>query len=253
VISNNRLTRPEQREVPNGAALRAYTRVPIEVLVGGLTVAPFIVLAYFYPALPERIPVFLDFHGNVQVWAAKGILSVFRVPAMAVDLQILCLLMKYGAVQSGASLSAKNAAAYQQFQKRATALSVSLWEWLRCAVAFKMCAESLDITLLGRERQHFLKNAVWATPWLAALVGIVVALFYGFKILAVKNEMKKAGLADAKTPVAKEHLYRGFFYFNPDDPALFASGYLFNFANKWLYVFFLAIVAYPLLVLSTSL
>lgn len=252
MISKNRLTRPEPREDRSGA-LRAHTSVPIEVLVGGLTVAPFVVLVYFYPALPERIPLFLDFHGNVQVWALKNLLSVFRVPAMAVDLQILCLLMKYGAVRSGASLSARNVAAYQPFQKRATALGTALWDWLRCAVAFKMCAESLEITLLGQERQHFLKNAVRATPWIAALLGIVVALFYGYKLLTTKNEIKKAGLTNVEAPVAKEHLYRGFFYYNPDDPALFASRYLFNFANKWLYVFFLAVVAYPLLVFSTSL
>ena len=252
MISKNRLTRPEQREDRSGA-LRAYTSVPCEVLVGGLTIAPFIVLAYFYPTLPERIPVFMDFHGNVQVWAVKGILSVFRVPAMAVDLQILCLLMKYGAVQSGASLSDKNVTAYQPFQKRATALSTALWDWLRGAVALKMCAESLEITLQSPGRQYFLMNAVRATPWIAALLGILVALFYGYRLLATKNEMKRAGLTKVETPAAKEHLYGGFFYYNPNDPALFASRYLFNFANKWLYVFFLSIVAYPLLVFSTSL
>ena len=39
----------------------------------------------------------------------------------------------------------------------------------------------------------------------------------------------------------------GIFYYNSADPSLFADKYLFNFANKWLYVFLVCLLCLPLL------
>ena len=44
------------------------------------TIVPFLVLSYFYPAVPERVPLFLNLRGDVETWAEKTALSVFRVP-----------------------------------------------------------------------------------------------------------------------------------------------------------------------------
>jgi hypothetical protein len=40
-------------------------------------------MAYFYPVLPERVPLFLTLSGEVAVWGEKNLLSVFRVPLLA--------------------------------------------------------------------------------------------------------------------------------------------------------------------------
>ena len=77
-----------------------YTSVTLEIAVVALTLLPILVLIYFYPTLPDSIPVFLNLGGEVEVSAAKSIISVFRVPAMAIDLQLIFLLMKYGTIKS---------------------------------------------------------------------------------------------------------------------------------------------------------
>src|SRR6267143_6491400 len=82
--------------------LRDYTNIPFEVFITAFTILPFFVLAYYYPMLPERVPLIMNLNGEVAVWAQKSVLSVFRVPLMAVDTQLVCLLMKYGVVQSDA-------------------------------------------------------------------------------------------------------------------------------------------------------
>lgn len=86
-----------QTSHPQPPQLR-YTNVPFEIFICVLTFLPFFVLAYFYSDLPARVPLFLNLEGEVSVWAKKTLLSVFRVPLMALLTQVICSLMRYGAV-----------------------------------------------------------------------------------------------------------------------------------------------------------
>lgn len=230
-------------------SLSDYTSIPVEILVVTLSLAPILVLIYFFAVLPERIPVFLNFHGEVEKWAAKSVASVFRLPAMAIDLQLLCLLMKYAVVQSRLSVSDNNAEAIWQYQDRITSLTSGLWDLLRSLVAIKMCAESLSILSLSDNQFHSLKVALWAIPWIAAILSIVGAVVYGFRLLVAKRNMKKStGRAHVEKEVDKAHLLAGLIYYNRNDPAPLAGKYLFNFANKYVYALFACLLAYPLLV-----
>lgn len=71
---------------PSDAAsrrLRHYTNIPFEIFVALLTLLPFFALAYSYTYLPDRVPLFLNLGGEVEVWGKKTLLSVFRVPTIA--------------------------------------------------------------------------------------------------------------------------------------------------------------------------
>jgi uncharacterized membrane protein len=226
-----------------------YTNTAFEIFVVVFTALPFFVLAYFYHALPDRVPVFLKLNGEVGTWAGKSVLSVFRVPLMAVVTQTVCLLMKYGAVQSKAFAPLGIAAGRAELQKQYLGLNASLWDWFRWSIAFKMSAESLDEIFLGLERFKFLSRPTFVVTAVAASVGVGGALFYGYRLLVVGRELKeKFGGAKAQGPSDARRVYGGIFYFNPSDPALFAGGYVFNLANKWAWIFIACIVAYPLLV-----
>jgi uncharacterized membrane protein len=229
--------------------LRDYTNLPFEIFVLALTVLPFFVLAYFYPALPERVPVFMKLNGEVETWAGKSVLSVFRVPLMAVVTQAVCLLMKYGTAQSKAVAPLGLDAARAELRRQYLSLNASLWDWLRLSVAFKMSAESLDEIFLSLEQFKFLSRPTFIITAFAALVGVGGALFYGYRLLVVGREMKeKAGDAKALESLDARRVYGGVLYFNPHDPALFAGRHVFNMANKWAWAFIACIIAYPLLV-----
>ncbi len=230
-------------------SLRHYTSILVEILVVTLSVAPILLLIYFYPVLPERIPLFLNLHGEVENWAEKSVASVFRVPAMAIDLQLVCLLMKYAVVRSQLSVSDNKTQAFWQYQDRMTSLTSSLWDLLRSFVALKMCAESLSILFLSDSHLYSLKIAVWAIPWIAAILSVVGAVVYGLRLLGAKRNMRKlTGEANFEKEVDKAHLLAGLIYYNPNDPAPLAGKYLFNFANKYVYALFGCLLAYPLLV-----
>jgi uncharacterized membrane protein len=223
-------------------SLKDYSNASFEILIGVLTIAPVIVLIAFYQQLSSQVPVFLNWRGEVEVWAAKSIGSVFRVPAMALDLQLICLLMKYGAVKSGRGVEGLMA----DYQERVVRLTTLLWDWLRCLVAFKMAAASLEILFMSIDRLRFLLTPAWILTWTAALVSILAAGFYGYRLWQLKR--KRGSLIATIETSDRNHLIRGLIYFNSQDPALFVEKYLVNFGNKWAYVLLLSLVAYPLIV-----
>ena len=232
-------------------SLRDYTSIPFEIFIAAFSILPFFVLAYFYPVLPERVPLFLNLSGEVAVWAEKSGLSVFRVPLMAVDTQLICLLMKYATVQSETVTPFEISKEQADYRKQYVGLNVGLWDWFRCLVAFKMSAASLDTIFLSLERFKFLSRPAFAVTAIAALLSIAGALFYGYRLLVVRREMKeKFGDSQLQKPIDTRHVYGGVLYFNPSDSAVFVSKYVFNFANKWVWVFISCLIAYPLIVFS---
>ena len=229
--------------------LRYYTKIPLEIVVAVFSILPFIVLAYFYSVLPDRVPLFMKLNGEVAVWAGKSVLSVFRVPLMAVVTQVACLLMKYGTVQYKDLAPLEIAVEQTKLREQYIGLNAGLWDWLRWTVAFKMSAESFDTIFLSLERFKFLSRPVFIITAIAAGVGVVGAIFYGIRLLVVRREMKeKFGDEKVQAEVDARHVYGGVFYFNLADTHLFSSKYVFNFANKWAWIFIACIIAYPLLV-----
>jgi len=235
--------------MPSPQPLRAYTNIPFEIFIIVFTVLPFFVLAYFYSVLPDRVPLFMKLSGEVAVWTEKTPLSVFRVPLMAVVTQVVCMLMKYGTVQSKAIAPFEIAIEQTKLHEQYLSLNAGLWDWFRWTVAFKMSVESFDTIFLSLERFKFLSRPAFIITAIAAVLGVAGALFYAYRLLVVRREMKeKFGDAKAQEPVDTRHVYGGVLYFNPSDSVLFASKYVFNFANKWAWVFIGCMIAYPLLV-----
>jgi uncharacterized membrane protein len=229
--------------------LRDLTNIKFEVFIVAFTILPFFILAYFYSLLPERVPQFLTLTGEVETWAKKSVISVFRVPLMAVVTQIVLLLMRYGTLQSGALASFEVAGEPSKLREQYFRLNAGLWDWFRWTVAFKMSAESLSTIFLSLERFKFLARPTFVISAMASLIGVAGALFYLYRLLVVRRDMKaRFGNEYVQKSVDKRHVYGGVLYFNPSDPALFVSKYIFNFANRWAWIFIACIIAYPLLV-----
>lgn len=229
--------------------LRDLTNIKFEIFIVAFTILPFFVLAYFYSLLPERVPQFLTLTGEVETWAKKSVISVFRVPLMAVVTQIVCLLMKHGTLQSGAVASLEVAREQSKPQEHYLRLNAGLWDWFRWTVAFKMSAESLSTIFLSLEWFKFLARPTFIITALASLIGVAGALIYLYRLLVVRRDMKaRFGDEYVPKPVDTRRVYGGALYFNPSDPALFVSKYIFNFANRWAWIFIACIITYPLLV-----
>ena len=239
-----------QTSFPKHQRLRDYTSTPFELFIALFSILPFFALAYFYTALPERVPLFLSLTGEVAVWGEKSWMSVFRVPLMAVVTQVFCLLMKYGIVQSEAALPAESYSDYARLRKQLVFINVGLWDCFRLLVAFKMSAASLNTIFLSIERFKFLSRPAFVIAFIAGTLSIAGALFYGYRLLSVRRKIKQSfkDVPETQRAVDVERVYGGMLYFNPSDSALFVSRYAFNFANKWVWVFLGCLLVYPLLV-----
>jgi uncharacterized membrane protein len=231
---------------PPQPQFRDYINLPFEVLIAISAVLPILVLIYFYPTLPERVPEYLNLHGEVEVWGRKGFASVFRLPLMAIDLQMLCLLTKYGLWKGKVAQPFEDTK--DIYKEESFKLSLSLMDWFRAFIAIKLGASSLEVIVFSIERFHFLTTATRVTSWAASILGVVGAGFYSCRLLMVNRKLKPAG-ADAKVPrqTDKSHLHGGIFYYNPADPSWFTDKYLPNFGNGWIYVFFACLFCLPLL------
>ena len=227
--------------------LRDYTSTPLEVFIVAFTFIPFFVLAYFYQSLSAQVPLFLNLSGDVETWAEKSVLSVFRVPLLALITQVALLIVKYGAVQSKPVALLDLTAGQAKLQDQYLRLSIGLWDWFRWAVAFKMIAESLDTIFLSMDRFRYLGRPAFIMSAIGAGLGVVGALVYLYRLLVASRAMKVQNVRVAG-PVKAEHVYGGVLYFNPSDSALFVSKHILNFGNKWVWVLIASIILYPLLV-----
>ena len=196
-----------------------YTNLPLEIFVFALTVLPFLLLAYFYSTLPDRVPLFMKLNGEVAEWGQKSVLSVFRVPLLAVIMQIVCFLMKYEMVQAHAAVVSTD---HSKLQERYLSLSSGMWDWFRWTIAVKMSAESLHTVFLTTPRYNSLSQPTFLVTAIVALFGAAGALLYLYRLLLVARELKKQF---------------------PN-----VSKYRFNFANPRLWALIACAIAYPLLV-----
>lgn len=225
-----------------------YTNIPFEVFIAAFTVLPILVLIYFYPALPERIPEYLNLRGEVAVWGSKNFVSVFRLPLMAIDLQMLCLLGKYGSWQGKAALPFEQTEKQAIYMEDSLKLQMNLWDWFRALIAVKLSTSSVEVIFLSIERFNFLSTPVRVISWTVAILGIVGLIFYSYRLRKVNSKLKEEGGNENFPPqIDASHLRGGVIYYNPADPLIFKDKYLFNFANKWVYVFLICLICLPLL------
>ena len=148
---------------------RDHSNIYVEILISLLTLVPIPLLIYFYPSLPERIPEYMDLAGNVTQWGAKSFLSVFRLPLMAIDIQILCLLTKFGIRQSDELVG-------------------KLIDWLRIFTAIKLAVSSVEPIVYGIERSQFLSSSTRGISWIASAVGVAGVFYYGWQLRKVKRK-----------------------------------------------------------------
>ena len=163
-------------------------------------------------------------------------------------MQLIALLVKYGLWQGEIAQPVENAAEYAVRREQFLKLNMNLWDWLRVLIAVKFAESSLDVVFFSIPRYRFLLTEVRVIPWATAVLGILGAGFYGYRLFMVNRKLKEMGGGRRVSPqIDRSHLHGGILYYNPADPSWFVGKYLINFANKWVYVFLVCLLCLPLL------
>lgn len=219
--------------------LRDYTFVVLELLVAVLTITTFVILAYHYPSIPERVPVHWGFGGIPDRWARKTISTVFFLPILATYLQVWFLLLKYDIVHAKMTLPADQAEIYLAAKEQLIVASSRMLDWLRGLLAGLLSLVSMFVLLTTIDSfRHWMPIAnllVW--PFLG--LTLIVMGYYIYRFMAINSALEATtGNSNVQRETEAEKWSNGgLFYYNPDDPALIVEkrdglGFTYNFAGK---------------------
>jgi uncharacterized membrane protein len=239
--------------------LSEYTNIYLEGTVLCLMVVPSLFLIYYYPQLPEKIPVHWDWLGRPDAFARKSFGSVFFLSMMLVYLQGLFLLIKHGLLTVKMTLPFERAEEYLRGKEQFLSMVMRLMDYVRALVALMMGALVLNIVLSSVEPLRHLTNIAALINALSMVLLTASCVYFTFRLLRLDRRLKKAvGRVYVQRGRDAAHWYAGgLFYYNPEDPALFVEklvgfGYTFNMANRRVYVY-LAYILLPPLLLSWGL
>lgn len=234
--------------------LADYTKLSLEIVLVLLTIAPIFVLIYFYPQLPERIPMHWNWKGEADEWTQKSYFAVFSLAAMIVYMQVLLLLIKRGMLGVKMTLPAEHTEQYLSLKEAALALTVRFMDWMRLLLCIFMGSVSANIAFSAIEHLRPLSKIVTGAAWVSGVLMFVAMVVAFYRFYKVDRRLKtEVGRVYVQTQKDAAHWYLGgLIYFNREDPALFVEklvgwGYTFNMGNKWVYFYLAIMIAVPVL------
>jgi uncharacterized membrane protein len=216
-----------------------YTHLWIEGLVVLFTLAAFGVLAYFYPRLPEMLPVHWNASGEADDWSRKSLSSVFFLPALGVYLQVVFFVIKRDFVQAKMTLPATNTEEYLRGKEKYLTANMSLLDLARALVAALFC--SISLLMICTTMPEFKRYETFAFAAVLSSVGVLLVGmgYFLWRMVAVNRELDELTGDDYVQRAAEEEHWRhgGLTYYNPDDPALIVEkltgiGYTLNLAHR---------------------
>jgi uncharacterized membrane protein len=219
--------------------LADYTHILLEALIVLLVIAPTVALVYFYPMLPERVPVHWGLNGQPDGWARKTFTTVFFLPVLATYLQAWFLLLKYDLVHAKMTLPAEQAETYLKFKEQLIVASMRMMDWVRGLIAVMLGIVSQLILLTTIEGLRHLLPVANLLIWPCIGLLLTVCFYYIYRFMAINNGLEAAtGNSNVeRESEAEKWTSGGLFYYNPNDPALIVEkrdglGYTYNFAGK---------------------
>jgi uncharacterized membrane protein len=234
--------------------LADYTTFPLEIALVLLTIAPILVLVYYYPQLPERIPIHWNWKGEADEWTSKTYFAVFSLAAMIVYMQGLLLLIKRGVLGVKMTLPAEHTQQYLSLKEAALALTVRFIDWMRLLLCIFLGSVAANIAFSAVEHLRFLSRIVTVLAWFSGVLMFVAMAVAFYRFYRVDRRLKtEVGRVYVQTQKDAAHWYLGgLIYFNREDPALFVEklvgwGYTFNLGNKWVYFYLAIMIAVPLM------
>lgn len=238
--------------------LGEHTNLFLELVLALALLLPVGLLIYYYPELPERLPVHWNARGEPDGWARKSFLTVFLLPILGVYLQVVFLTVKHGVLQTKLTLPAQQAEEYLRLKEKGIGMMVQLMDRLRLVVTVLFATLELNLLATTLEQYTHWKPYLNIGLWGLAILVPILTIFSVLGMVRLDAELReKVGRVYVQRPEdAKCWYLGGLIYYNPNDPAVFVEklvgiGMTVNMGN-WRALLYLAIflVPIPLFVLA---
>jgi uncharacterized membrane protein len=222
--------------------LKDYTRYWLEIAVVVFTLAPFAVLYYFFPQLPDQVPVHWGFNGQADRWETKSLITVFAPLLVGLFVQIPVFCLKAETIKARMRVPLENAEKIFSLKEMSLLANCNLLDWLRLMVAvlFANIACSILAVLASESVSTFIN--IWA--WVSVLLLLVGIGYFFFQLRTINQEIKAiAGQFTFQSQTEAESWNNEVIYYNQSDSSFMVekpsgTGYTFNFANQksWFYL-----------------
>ncbi|HKR01894.1 MAG TPA: DUF1648 domain-containing protein [Pyrinomonadaceae bacterium] len=234
--------------------LADYTNLLLEIVVVALTIAPVLLLIYYYPQLPERIPTHWNWRGEPDAWTQKSYFSVFSLAAFLVYMQGLLLMIKHGLLGVKMTLPAEHTEEYLLLKEASLGITIRFMDWMRLLLCVLLGALTSNIAFRAIEQLRFLSKVVTGAIWASGALMFVAIAVSVYRFYKVDHRLRtEVGRVYVQRQKDAAHWYLGgLIYFNREDPALWVEklvgwGYTVNLGNKWFYLYLALMVGVPLL------
>jgi uncharacterized membrane protein len=247
----SRLATPLKRRL-----LRDFSSYWLELSVIFSTIIPFSILIFYYPALPEVVPVHWNASGEADRWAQKSLSSVFFVPALAVFLQIFLIIFKQDIIQARFRVPAEYAERVLSLKEISLRANAGLIDW--CRLVLGLLLGTVGLLVLSPILEPSLAAALNHSTWAFLTMLLAGTAFYLYRMILVSREIKSlTGQVTFQTANEMAGWTDGLFYYNPQDTAFMVEkpggvGYTINFAHKRSLIY-LALILTPVLFLLVDL
>lgn len=243
------------------SALRArgladYTHLWLEAAMVLLVATTFALLAYYYPLLPERMPVHWNLSGEPDKWARKSIAVVFFLPVLGVYLHLFFLVLKHDIAHAKMTLPDAHTAEFLQGKERYLSANIRLIDWVRASLALLFLIISLAMVTTAIDELNRYMRPISIALWLIVAVMIVGIIYFIWRMKRINDALRRvAGEWYVQRPGDERHWrHGGLTYYNPEDPALVVEklvgyGYTLNMAHPGIWARALLLAGVPLFVM----
>ncbi|HLM60892.1 MAG TPA: DUF1648 domain-containing protein [Pyrinomonadaceae bacterium] len=227
--------------------LRDFSNLLIEVAIVLLVIAPFVILRFYYPHLPDIVPIHWNAAGEADGWAAKSFSSIFFMPVLTACLQSFLIILKQDIIQARLRVPADNAEMILSLKEISLRANVGMIDWCRLTVGILLATAALLV--LSPIVPPSVSDGLNILIWVGLILLFSGIAFYLYRIILVNREIKTlAGQVTFQTDDEMRGWVDGLIYYNPQDTAFMVEkpggvGYTINFARR-------KALLYGLLVLS---
>ena len=216
--------------------LRDFSNLLIEAVIVLLTITPFAVLAFYYPQLPDVVPIHWNAAGEADGWAAKSFSSVFFMPLLTAFLQVFWIILKQDIIQARFRVPADHAETILSLKEISLQANVGMIDW--CRLAGGVLLGTVALLVLSPIVPQPISDGLNIFTWVGLILLLSGMAFYLYRIILVNREIKTlAGQVTFQTEDEMQGWIDGLFYYNPQDAAFMVEkpggvGYTLNFARR---------------------
>lgn len=239
----------------NVRQLRDHTYIGVEIFLAFFTIAPILLLIYYYPELPDQIPAHWNALGRPDRWIKRSPKNTALFPFTIVYMQGLLLMVKNSFLKTKMPLPARHTEEYLRIKESGLKTTMIFCDLMRLALSIMLGTLSTGVIVSS---QPELKNyqPIWnIVIWVSAIFLIASVIFFIAKIMSINNRLEEltGGQMPQTSPNDEGWLGGGIIYYNPKDPALFVEkklgiGNTVNFANKQA-LYFMAYIFFGLTII----